>query len=241
MAPTELEVDAKDPILKKSRLSSGVEDLDIMLEGGYKNPSNIMIIGPTGIEKNAFAYHFAASSNPKKENVLLICADAAPSGVMKKAMGSGIDLNGKNIYFIDCYSSTISSREEPESTEDTTVIEGPGALNDLSLSINEIIRKSSDKKIRVIFDSLSTFVLYNPESSITKFLNVVGGRLKEANATTIFLVEEGVHDKQLLSLLEHGMDSIWHIEERKGVYSLRLPSIRIDIPFRIGPSGVDIV
>jgi KaiC/GvpD/RAD55 family RecA-like ATPase len=241
MARTEIGVDLKDPILKKDRLSSGIDDFDIMLEGGYKNPANIMIVGPTGMEKNAFAYHFASAANSRKEVVLLICADAAPASVVKKAASSGIDLKGRNLFFIDCYSTTINSKNEPEATEDTQIVEGPGALNDLSLAINEIIKKGKDKKMRIVFDSLSTFVLYNPEDSIRKFLKIVGGRLKEAEATTIFLVEEGVHDKQLLSLLEHGMDSVFNIEEKNGSNTLRVPMIRMDIPFRIGPSGINIL
>ena len=63
----------------------------------------------------------------------------------------------------------------------------------------------------MVFDTLSTFVIYNPKDSIKKFLSVVEGRLRSANATTIYLIDEGVHDKQLLSLVEQGMDEKFEI------------------------------
>ncbi|MFH1393937.1 MAG: ATPase domain-containing protein [Candidatus Micrarchaeota archaeon] len=241
MAKTELGVDEKLPILRKNRVQTGIEDLDIILEGGYQHPGNIMIVGPTGMEKNAFAYHFAAAAKPRKENVYIICGDAAPESVIKKAAGAGIELKADNIFFIDCYSSTLGSKKEVKSGDGVRVIAGPSALNDLSLELNEAIKNSDGKKIRIVFDTLSTFVLYNPQDSIRKFLAVIEGRLKDANATAVYLVEEGVHDKQLLSLLEHGMDEIFVIEEKAGKCEIRLPMTDSTVPFKLGPSGISIV
>ncbi|HID72853.1 TPA: hypothetical protein EYP38_02825 [Candidatus Micrarchaeota archaeon] len=128
-----------------------------------------------------------------------------------------------------------------KSTEKVRVIAGPSALNDLSLELNDAVKNSEGKGLRVVFDSLSTFVLYNPQDSIRKFLRVIEGRLKDADATAIYLVEEGVHDKQLLSLLEHGMDEVITIEEKAGKCTIKLPAIDANVPFKLGPSGISIV
>jgi len=234
-------VDEKLPILKKNRLSTGIPDLDIILEGGYPNPGNVLLRGPGGAEKEAIAGHFIAAADPKKENVIIVTADSTPESLQEKAASFGVDLMKENIYFIDSYSMTLGQKKELVQSETRAYVSGPGALNDVSIYLNEMIRKAAGKKLRVVFHTLSTFVLYNPKESITKFLQVVEGRLKSADATALYLVEEGVHDKQILSLLEHGMDGLYSLHETGGKFELIVPSVDIPIPVRLGPSGMMVV
>jgi KaiC/GvpD/RAD55 family RecA-like ATPase len=236
-----LGVDEKMPILKRNRLSTGIADLDLIMEGGYPNPGNVLLLGPTGGEKEAFAFQFCAAADPKKENVLIVNADATPDAIAEKASGMGLDLGKDNVYFIDCYSETLGQKKELVPTDKCVYISGPGALNDISIALNDMLRKSAGKRLRVIFHSLSTLVLYNPKESMTKFLQIVEGRLKSSDATTLLLVEEGVHDKQLLSLLEHGMDELVTLRESGGKFELDVPSVGMPIPVRLGPSGITVV
>ncbi len=235
-----LGVNEELPILKKNRLSSGIPDLDIILEGGYPNPGNVLVVGPSGNEKAALAYHFAAAAGPK-EIVYIITADASPESIKEKAGSLGLDLKGENIFFIDCYSQTLGEKKDAVPSEKVTIVSGPGALNDVSISLSEAMKASTGKKMRVIFFSLSTFVLYNPKESITKFLQVIEGRMKNADATTLYLVEEGVHDKQLLSLLEHGMDEKIIIQETGGKFELTIPNIDMNVPIKLGPNGIGVM
>lgn len=101
-----LGVDEGMPILKANRLTTGIPDMDLILEGGYFNPGNILMEGPSGIEKSAFVYHFIAAAGPK-ENAYIICGNSSPADIIKKAGTIGINLNRENIRFIDCYSSTL--------------------------------------------------------------------------------------------------------------------------------------
>ncbi|HSB46671.1 MAG TPA: ATPase domain-containing protein [Candidatus Bilamarchaeum sp.] len=234
-----LAVNEQMPILKGNRLSTGILDLDVILEGGYYNPGNIIILGPSGMEKAAMGYHFASAAGPN-ETAFIVCGNSSPPDIMNKAATMGINLNKPNISFIDCYSSTLGSGEvKPQ--ERVKVVPGPGALNDISLALNESIKESNGKKMRVVFDTLSTFVLYNPQDSIRKFLSVIEGRLKSVGATTLYLVDEGVHDKQLVSLLEHGMDEVYTILDKGGKYAVLVPEINMEVPIRVGPAGIIIV
>ncbi len=235
-----LGVDEELPILKKTKCSTGVRDLDIILEGGYQNPGNIMLAGPAGMEKMAFAFHFAAAADEKNETIFFICGDTSPKDLIKKASTIGVSLDKGNVFFIDCYTATLSSGTKLEKTEKTSMIGGPGALNDISLELKEAINKSSGKRMRVVFQTLSTFVLYNAQDSMRKFLGVIEGRLKNANATTLYLVEEDVHNKHVLSLLEQGMDEIYLLKEAAGKFTLDVPGTGMPVPLKLGPTGITI-
>ena len=184
-----LGVDEKNPILRKNRAATGMRELDVVLEGGYVNPGMVMVLGPTGMEKMAFAFHFANSGLINGEMVYYITADASPEDMINKASSMGKDLSPrKGLKFIDCYSTTLGNQKLDNSEH--TIIQGPSALNDLSLAINEAIKESAGKRMRVVFHSLSSFMLYNPKESLLKFLQVIGGRLRNADATVLMLVEE---------------------------------------------------
>ena len=234
----ELRVDERMPILKKNRMSTGIPDLDIILEGGYYNPGNIILVGPSGMEKAAFSYHFAAAV-ASNENTYIICGNACPEDIIKKASTIGLNLNKDNIRFIDCYTATLG-KGECKSTEKVMVVDGPTALNDISLALNEAIKASSGKRMRFVFDTLSTFVLYNPKDSIRKFLSVIEGRLRNAGATALYLVDEGVHDKPLLSLMEHGMDETYTIVDKGGKFLLMIPKVTVNVPIKVGHGGIRI-
>ncbi len=218
------------------RISTGISDLDLIMDGGYPNPGNFLLIGPSGNEKAAFGYHFASAA--KDENSYIICGNSSPADILSKAGNMGIDLG--NVKFIDCYSSTLGN-SNPLNTEKITVVSGPSALNDISLALNDAMKESEGKRMRVVFDTLSTFVLYNSKDSIKKFLSVVSGRLKNAGATTVYLVDEGVHDKQLISLIEHGMDDSYSLIDSGGKMSLKVPDVDMALPIRVGPGGIVIV
>ncbi|VVC03754.1 KaiC [Candidatus Bilamarchaeum dharawalense] len=234
-----LGVNEEMPILRGNRLSTGIADLDMVLEGGYLNPGNEIIMGPSSIEKSALAYHFAASAD-QKENVYIICGGYSPNDIIEKATGIGLNLNRENIKFIDCYTATLGTGEIA-STEKIKIVAGPSALNDISLAINEAITESTGKKMRVVFDTLSTFVLYNQKDSIRKFLNLIEGRLKGVGATTLYLVDDGVHDKQTISLMLQGMDAVYTIVDNGGKFSLTIPDLDMPVPIKVGPTGVVIL
>ncbi len=225
-------------LFKKNCLTTGIADLDIIMEGGYANPSSIALVGPAGLEKALLAFHFLAARQAG-DTSYLITADSTPDDIMQKSSSAGVELPA-NTRFIDCYSSTLGKQEEEETKN--LFVPGPSALNDLSLAINEAMKESDGKKMRVVFYSFSTFMLYNPKDSILKFLQVVGGRLKKAGATTIFIIEEGVHDSQLLNMVEHNMDAVYHISDKsKGLLELRLPGIQLPLPIKTGSSGITIL
>lgn len=209
--------------IKRTTLSSGIDELDRALDGGYSNPSNVMLLGPGGIRKDMLAYRFAQCSlKSEDEFTIFITADVAPASIKEKAAAHGIDLSGENIAFIDCYSSTIGLF----SGEMGVIrIAGPQCLEDISFAINEIMSRTPGKKIRTVFHSLSTFLLFNPRSSVLKFLQVITGRLRNAGATSMFLVEDNAHDKQLISTVERLMDEKYAVLDRESALELEIPSL----------------
>lgn len=224
-------------LFKKNKISTGIEELDIMLEGGYSNPGSVAFLGPSGINKAVFAFHFAHDGIKKGDAVYYLASDMLPKEVESKSESLGMKLKN-GIKFIDCYSAAVGVKDESRMD---IFIDGPTALNDLSLVVNDVIRESAGKKIRFIFHSFSTFLLYNPQDSILKFFQVAEGRLKSANATLFLLIEKGMHDEKLLSTFLHSIGEVFELVEKDGTYELSSSLLPVDVPIKIGLPGVEIV
>ena len=235
----ELGINVNNPVLRKDRMSTGVPQLDLMLDGGYKNPSTVLMIGPSGPEKNVLAYHFVAAGIAAGDTVLYINTDHTPDEVEKGAGQWGVNIKGDNLLWLDCYSATVS-QGAGSMKPGVKTISGPSALNELSLAIAEELEALAGKRLRVVFGSFSTFALYNPMESLFKFLSLVEGRLKKAGATTMLLVEEGMHEEKFLMTLKHNIDEEFIIKVSAEEKFLSGPQFPIDVPIRVGKLGVEV-
>lgn len=74
------------------RVSTGIERLDAMLQGGYHRGSSVLISGAPGAAKTLFAASFAAAACERGEQALYISFDEAPSQIARNVRSVGIDL-----------------------------------------------------------------------------------------------------------------------------------------------------
>ena len=75
------------------RVSSGVEDVDRMLEGGgYYRGSTVLISGTAGTGKTTLASHFANAVCERGESCLYVGFEESPSQLLRNMASVGIDL-----------------------------------------------------------------------------------------------------------------------------------------------------
>lgn len=236
----ELGVNKNLPILRLNRASTGVSQFDMMLDGGYKNPATVAFFGPSGQGKSVFAFHFVSAGIQAGDKVLYITTDRTPDELENQANERGIMIKSDLVKYIDCYSLTISAQTPSTARPNVVQISSPSALNELSLAINDAIENMPAKRLLVVFHSLSTLAVNSQPDSLFKFLSIVDGRLKKANATTLLLVDEGMHDEKFVTMLKHAVDEEFSIKMAGGDRFVTSPELPLEVPIRIGPLGVEV-
>jgi len=237
----ELGVNKNLPVLRLNRASTGISQFDMMLDGGYKNPATIAVIGRSGPEKSVFAFHFISAGLQAGHKALYITTDCTPDEVEKMAGEYGIIIKPGMVKYLDCYSSTISGQAQPAPRPNVVQISSPSALNELSLALNEALEQlKGGKRLHVVFHSFSTLAISSQQESLFKFLSLVDSRLKNANATTLLLVDEGMHDDKFMTMLRRLVDQEFNIKVSEGEKVVASPELPIEVPIRIGPLGVEV-
>ena len=152
-----------------------------------------------------------------KEPVLFIETDTSPEDIKRELVKNKIFYGpyANILRFIDCYSQQAGN--QIQDTTDTLRISGPSALNEISIAILKIETEfyKINQKHRIIFDSLSTLLMYSNPQMIGRFLQIMIAKIKRAGGSVLFTLEEGMHDKKDMITIEHLMSSIVHIKDDK--------------------------
>lgn len=182
--------------------------------------SACLVTSPPLQGKRAFIYSMVFSYLKQGKPVILITTDHTTEDIKKdwleKKFFYGRYEKEGNLKFIDCYSmNTGKPRKE---TPEVIYIPSPLALNELSVALAETeaeLFKKSDEHL-IIFDSLSTMLLYSKPNTIARFTQVITGKIKQANGRICFVIEEGMHEPQVMVAIEHLMDAIIRVKKEDG-------------------------
>jgi len=179
-----------------------------------------LISSPPLQGKRAFIHSLVFSYLGQGKPVIFITTDHSTEDIKKewldKKLFYGRYEQTGNLKFIDCYSMN-AGKPQKESTQ-TIYIPSPLALNELSVALAEteaeLFKKSSEHL--VVFDSLSTMLLYSNPRTIARFTQVITGKIRQANGRVCYVVEEGMHEKQVMVTIEHLMGAVIHVKQESG-------------------------
>jgi len=208
--------------------------------------ANVLLIGPPGEEKTALAMQFVGSGLRLKQPAVYITTDLSPTDIENRGSQYGWTLfshTGRDLYFVDCYSWTLGNKNKGKQREDI-MVPGPSALNDMSIGIAQAVQKAFKKQEdnRVVFQSLSTLLLYNNPEIVFRFVQITGARLKGAGASTMFLLESGMHEEKAVTTLKHLADAVVEIKSEGGRMMLMAPQNGLPdwTEFKLTKTGVQI-
>ncbi len=189
-----------------------------------KNSASLLIGPPLAGEKHII-YRYVQESLAKKEPVLFVSTDRSPEAMKSEMTKDRIFLTkyetDGNLKYIDCYSHQTD--EFLKDTGATRRVSGPLALNEISIAMSDIERKfiRINPQHLVIFDSLSTMLMYANPQMVGRFLQTIIAKIKKAGGSILLTMKEGMHDEKVVVTIEHLMDVVVHVKKDKGKTMMR--------------------
>ncbi len=181
---------------KVDRVGTGIQGLDKMIQGGFKNESINLVAGGSGSGKSIFALQFLLEGVRKGEKVLYVTFEEKKKEFYSNMKRLGFDLESEekkgNFIFLE-YS--------PEKVK-MMLDEGGGAIETLVFR-HEIKR--------MVFDSITSFaLLFDDELSKRQAMLGLFDIIRKWSCTTLLTVQYDPGDKtdEGISLIEFEADSI---------------------------------
>ncbi len=213
------------------KLATGVLRMDELLKGGVPESNFALVYGPPYIGKELFARHFYLTG--RRQGTPSVFLTTNQSSADLRAELTKIDpkfpewADAGNAWFIDTYSRSVGAEDDHQYTR---YVDGPLALNDISLALNEIerilIREHASH--RVVVDSVSTLVAYINAQTAFRFLQVLIGKTRRAGGTGLVLLDEGMHSDAEVQMFKHIMNGVVRFRSVAGKNQLHVLGIGVE-------------
>ncbi len=191
-------------------VSTGLKELDELLGSGYPDRSSILVVGPPGIGKESLAYRFT-QSGMLQGDLCVYATRLSVSEVMQDVRAFSIEPWPQPVW--------LTSEAGPSRLD----------INDLtgiSFNIKEVIRKTHDRRVRVVTDVLSSLLMLNAPETVYRFLNQLLAEAKQYDSVFLAMIEEGMHEPKVVAAIGQLFDGI--LELRLFEESFRIvPLLRI--------------
>ncbi|MBU1120450.1 MAG: hypothetical protein ABIE23_06255 [archaeon] len=203
-----VETDIKKELIPESEIKELLSprraiDLKIMqsLEGLPKTHfTTLLLVEPTSYSKiNIELIRIFC-----KEHVQGIYVTLNRSFLFLNELFQSEGINIDNMKFIDAITK-VTGRKEVKA-ENLVYVESPNNLVELSVEIDEAIKSVKEKPAFLIFDSISTLLIYNEIGSCEKFIHLVIGKLQESKLKGIFLMVKSDEMKGIINTLSQFCD-----------------------------------
>ncbi len=191
--------------------SSGIASLDKLLgSDGYPDRSTILIVGPPGIGKEALGYWFTHSGLVQND-FCLYATRLSSREVLHDVKAFNVDFSQRVPFWF---------------ASDAQIKLDINNLSSMSFNIKDILKKNSDRRIRVVTDVLSSLLMLNQPDTVYKFLTQLFSDVKQYDSVLLATLEEGMHPSSVLVAMEQLFDGV--IELKLYEEGLRvLPLLRI--------------
>jgi KaiC/GvpD/RAD55 family RecA-like ATPase len=163
--------------------------------------TNLLLLGDLFSGKDIFSKDFIKEGLENGEACIFVSTNDPIQDTLEEFKDYDIELLG----MINCISSRSDLANDYPHVDQIRFVASPTELASIMAYINEfldILRGREVPGIRIVFDSVSTLLMYSNLKTIYKFLHVLTNTVKSQNAVLLMTMEEGVHDRIEISSLE---------------------------------------
>jgi KaiC/GvpD/RAD55 family RecA-like ATPase len=171
-------------------------------------PMNILLFGDPGPLKQIWSQHYLYGELQNGCGGIYLCISSPPRDIRKNFQRFNKDISafeGNTFQFVDGYPKRQTSHSAYYVPIDTS------SLTDFGMMLSDVSQDMGPDHGVVVFDSLSTLMLYFEPEQVIKFAVNQASRLKEREWTGIFIVEKGVNDERIENSLKFLLDGVFEI------------------------------
>jgi KaiC/GvpD/RAD55 family RecA-like ATPase len=146
-----------------------------------------------------------------EDYTILVITTNQPYDILKKNYEkNGILLD--RIYFVDTVTKYAMGRDH-QPAKNCRFINNPANLTDIGIAVTEILKDLEGKKVCLVFDSVSSMLIYISSQNITKFIHFVTNKLRLLHSAGFFLVVEKGLDPDVLVQLTTFVDAVVDVDK----------------------------
>lgn len=143
----------------------------------------------------------------KNEKICYITLNKTAKRLSEELRKNKVDL--KNVLFIDCITATL---KQPEPLPNIVFVPSPNALTKLGIEVTKALKTA--QLDHVIFDSLSTLLVYGDHKRAARFLNFLIEKTRGSNVKFVFTCLKGDAESDAVRRISMHVDKILNLDKK---------------------------
>jgi circadian clock protein KaiC len=177
-------------------VSTGVPSLDQILNDGFPERSSILVLGQSGLGKQALGYWFTRSGLTQGDYCLYVTHKPV-ADVTRDMKGFGI--GGERVpEWIASSGSDLKCE-----LRDTTAI---------SYNIKQALQRNAGRRMRIVTDILSPLLVLNPSETMFSYWSQLVEEVKRHDAVLLALGDEEMHSQATIASMVSLFDGVLELK-----------------------------
>jgi KaiC/GvpD/RAD55 family RecA-like ATPase len=173
-------------------VSSGIASLDQVLVDGYPDRSSILVLGQSGLGKQAMGYWFLRSGLAQGDYCLYV-THRSVSDVLRDMKGFGVPDDRVPEWIASSGSQVRCDLRDPTS---------------ISYNIKQALQRNLNRRVRVVTDVLSPLLVLNPSESMYSYWTQLIEEVKRHDAVILATGDEEMHTPAAIASMEQLFDGV---------------------------------
>src|SRR2546426_3824990 len=201
-----------------TRLATGIQGFDAMVQGGLPVGSSVILQGPPGQEKLRFALTFLAEGLKSGGSGLVVISPQSPDAVLAELRGLGVNLDAvtteNRLGVVDWYSWTDETILDIE--EEGIVVRSSIDLTNLGVALSRAIAAlPSDQPRRAVIELLSPAMNAYDVTQVYSFAQSAKRKFDRHGFTSLVLLEKDMHSGPEITTLLQPFDGVIEVERTR--------------------------
>ena len=188
--------------------------------------TNILIAGPPLSGKRRLAVDALERGSSDGDGVIVVTTRDNSQRVIDDFRTILDDPQSTDLGIVDCV-----TKHQGQNVRDSDMIKyasSPVDMTGIGIKFSEFVeefyKNRGIERNRVMFDSLSTLLMYSNLQTVFRFMHVFTSRIENADAVGIYTIESTAHDEEAMNTLKQLFDGIVYTDEDRTV-TLQLPGV----------------
>jgi KaiC/GvpD/RAD55 family RecA-like ATPase len=177
--------------------------------------TNVVVTGPSMVGKVSLCYRLLAPAADAGRAIYVV-ATSEPADRARERYADYVSGWPDDLAVVDCMTRQAGLDGAADGDDRTWYVSSPGDLTGVGMAVSKAMAATPAERrseSRLLFDSVSTLLLYSDVETVYRFLHAATGRVQDVDGYGLFVLHSDALDEQTEATVTQLFDAVLEVRE----------------------------